>query len=77
MEVDRRAAGVQVVSHELRTSMVVEVSPKSRPCLHAVGLYTYRACYVLKMVVLLLASLWPPRLVSLSAVWPTRPLRPS
>ena len=63
MDVDRRAAGVEVVSHELRTSMAVEVSPKSRPCLRVVGLHIYPACDVLMMVVLLLTSLWPPSLV--------------
>ena len=57
MDVDRRAAGVEVVSHELRTSMAVVVSPKSRPCLRVVGLHTYRACDVLMMVLLPLAIL--------------------
>ena len=62
---NRSAGGIEVVSHELRTSIAVEMSTKSCPCLPANGngSHIYRVCNVFIMIVFLSMSPWQPSLV--------------
>ena len=54
---NRFVVDVEVVSHELRDFIVIELTFKHCLCQHGVGSYIYRACRILTTAMLLLIGL--------------------